>query len=470
MPKMLENATNEVVLDAIRYDASPDYQRRISEAAKVGLERVLAQLGEYRPLWNEFEQALVNKIGTTIAQVKSWSNPLQEFKTGKLEYGDTVEEIQVGLLKAHGWEPKVDYGEAMLFSRELPEVQTNYHRLNRQDMYKISVNERILKRAFLQANGLGSFVSQLLDAPLKSDNWDEFLLMSRLFNEYEKQDGFYRVNIPDITKDTSTAEDARLVLRKLRSLGSTMEFISTKYNAAHMPTHASADEMVLFCTPEFKAAIDVNALAAAFNIQSADIPNRVFTLPDEYFNVDGLQAILTSRDFFRVFDTMIESGSMYNPASLMTNHFFHHHQIISASRFVPAVMFTTKPGTEVVEVTSKLTGISALKVYDNKGVEVQNIAPGLLYQVVPSIVTKPADSADWWRHGVRLSLIGAQSARSYISDSGVLSLSPYETAKSVKVTAWSVEDNDISLEIVIPVVGENLPVWPDNTPPAAPTP
>ena len=82
MPKMLENATNEVVLDAIRYDASPDYQRRISEAAKVGLERVLSQLGEYRPLWNEFEQALVNKIGTTIAQVKSWSNPLQEFKTG----------------------------------------------------------------------------------------------------------------------------------------------------------------------------------------------------------------------------------------------------------------------------------------------------------------------------------------------------------------------------------------------------
>ena len=190
----------------------------------------------------------------------------------------------------------------------------------------------------------------------------------------------------------------------------------------------------------------------------------MFTLPDEYFNVDGLQAILTSRDFFRVFDTMIESGSMYNPASLMTNHFFHHHQIISASRFVPAVMFTTKPGTEVVEVTSKLTGISALKVYDNKSVEVQNIAPGLLYQVVPSIVTDPADSADWWRHGVRLSLIGAQSARSYISDSGVLSLSPYETAKSVKVTAWSVEDNDISLEIVIPVVGENLPVWPDNTP------
>ena len=121
MPKLLENATNEVVLDAIRYDASPDYQRRISEAAKVGLERVLSQLGEYRPLWNEFEQALVNKIGTTIAQVKSWSNPLKEFKTGKLEYGDTVEEIQVGLLKAHGWEPKVDYGEPSGVQPEFPQ-------------------------------------------------------------------------------------------------------------------------------------------------------------------------------------------------------------------------------------------------------------------------------------------------------------------------------------------------------------
>ena len=461
-PELIEDATNERILDAIRWEASPDYQRRIPQADQAGIQRVLQNLTEYRPLWNEFEGAFVNKIGQTIARSKSWTNPFAKFKKGLLSAGDTVEEYQVGLLKAHGWEPKADYGEKMLFGRELAEVQTNYHRINRQDMYKITTNEAVLKRAFYKDSGLSTFITNLMEAPVKSDNWDEFLLMTRLFAEYEKLDGFYKVNVPDVGAPTATADDARTMLRRIRELGDTLAYISTKYNAARMPTHANLGELVLFVTPEVRSSIDVNALAAAFNIGSADVPFQIHSMPEEYFGIDGCQAILTTTDFFMVFDTLIENASMFNPASLNTNHFFHHHEIISASRFVPAVMFTTKPGTDVVEVTPKIASITGIKIYDSEGVEVQAVAPGLLYTVKPVFTTTPTDSADWWNHGIRLTLSRAQSPRSYLSDSGVLCLSGIEPSSKVTVTAFDINDEAVTIAAEVPVTGKRLPSWPAN--------
>ena len=43
-----QGISNEDVLDSIRKNASPDYQRRIPEATKAGVEAVLRNLTEYQ--------------------------------------------------------------------------------------------------------------------------------------------------------------------------------------------------------------------------------------------------------------------------------------------------------------------------------------------------------------------------------------------------------------------------------------
>lgn len=457
----LEDATNERVLDAIRYEASPDYQRRIPEATQVGMQRVLELLDEFRPQWNEFEVSLVNKIGTTIARTASWENPMREFKTGMLTHGDTIEEIEVGLLRAYNMDPKRDYGEKALFERELPEVQTNYHRVNRQDMYKVTVNEQILKRAFLQDSGLSAFASKLVQAPIKSDNWDEFLLMTRTFHEYERKGGFFKVNVPDVSSPTSTEADAKVVLRRVREMADRLAFISTRYNAAHMPVFADVNDLVLFTTPEFKGAIDVNALAAAFNIERANVPTRIITVPKEHFNIDGAQAVLTTRDFFIVADQLMRMENQWNPVNLHMNYFWHHWQIVSASRFVPAVLFTTQPGSDVIEVVPTVDSIAAIASTDVDGETVTSVAPGMVYQFTPSITTTPADATDWWNLGIRMTLTGNTSARTHLSDSGVLTVSQTEEAENLTITAFDVNNEATTLEVVMPVAGENPAVWPN---------
>lgn len=461
---VLTDANNVKVLDAIRNDASLDYQNRVPSATQAGIDVVMKNITEYRPQYNEFENAFVNRIGMMIGRSKSWQNPLAEFKIGMLTWGDTIEEYQVGLLKAHTYDGNRDYMERAIFGREMPEVQANFHTVNRQEYYRVTVNEAMLHRAFLSQFGLSEYAAKLMDAPIQSDNWDEFLISCRLFREYEDNGGFFKVNVPDVSVLTSTESEAKQVLRVIRGIAGEMQFLSTTFNAAKMPMHASPDELVLFCTPAFQAALDVNALAAAFNIDRAQVPNRIVLIPDERFDIDGCQAILTTRDFFVIADQKMENTSQFNPVGLGTNYFWHHWQVISTSRFVPAVMFTTKPGTVVVSTPHKLVSIDSVSVtdIDGKPVVAGAVTRGMTYQCLASVTTSPVGST--LNHGVTWSIVGHESSRTTISQTGVLRISGTESATQITVSAFDSNENGnaglVSVDLALTPSGASAPEWP----------
>jgi hypothetical protein len=465
----LKPTSNTALLDAIRNEGSNDYQRRISAASKAGVQQTLKDLQTHRTMWNEFLDALVNRIGLVVARNKVWSNPLSEFKQGLLSYGDTIEEIQIGLLKAKSYDPDREYLEKDLFGTERPDVQANFHKVNRQDYYKITINEPLLQRAFLENGGLSSFVSQLMDAPTTSDQWDEFLLTCQLFSEYESNGGFFKVNVPDVASLESNAADARAVLRKMRAMADTLTFMSTRYNAARMPTFALRDDLVLFVTPEFKAAVDVEALAAAFNLNMADMYGRIIPIPEEQFGIAGVQAIMTTKDFFVIADQRIETASQWNPVALHNNYFLHHWQVISASRFVPAVMFTTQGGDEIINVLTPVVGVSAITGVDSDGDAVTDeVLRGEVYAFHAEAETDPANGVNT---GVRWSVSGYTSSRTYISRTGVLHVGGDEGAATLTVTAtstWLDADNlrkDGATEtLTLDVAGVAVPEWPESDP------
>lgn len=466
----LRDDSNVGIIDNIRKFQSDDYQRRIPEASKAGLSETLKQLGNHRPRMNEFLDALVNRIGSVYTQNIVWSNPLAEFKRGMLSYGDTIEEIQVGLLQAHTYDPDRDYMEKAIFGTETAHVESNFHRVNRQDYYKITVDDGMLRRAFLEEGGLNDFINQMLSAPTTSDNWDEFLLTCKLFSEYAHNGGFYQVHIepPSWGLDNTHGERAaKEALRKIRAMGQTLSFPSTRYNAAKMPTFSRPEDMVLFATPEFQASLDVEALAAAFNIERADVPNRIITIPYERFGIDGAQAILTNRDFFVIADTRLENTSQYNPVSLRNNYFLHHHEIISASRFVPAVLFGDVKDSEVIEITNKVLSVKAPEAWLD-GNKVTTVAPGAIYELTAEVVSEHDDGAVQENESVIFSVKGAESPWTYISSSGVLHVGDNETSKTLTITAVSTDRDSGNIRkevkpspaLTLTVEGDTIPLWP----------
>ena len=465
----LKNTSNVAILNAIKYDATLSYQNRIPDATKANVQDVVRNLASYRPHWNEFVDALVNRIGLVIARNQSWTNPLGEFKRGILEYGDTIEEVQTGLLLAHRYDPDREYGEKVLFAQEIPDVQSNFHTVDRQEFYKVTINDALLKRAFLSGSGLSEFAGQLMAAPSTSDQWDEFILTCSLFAEYEKNGGFFHVKVPDVSNMDSSQADAQGALRKLRAYADNLTFMSTRYNAAHMPMAAKRDELVIFCTPEFQSGIDVNGLAAAFNVSFADAHGRIIPIPQEMFGIDGCQAIMTTRDFFVIADKVFEMTSQYNAASLGTNYFLHRHEVISASRFVPAILFTTNDTEASITINHTVASVAAPTILAlSDGTVPTSVARGGMIPLSgqATVTSTPADAVQ--PTAVVWSLTGANSTRTYITQAGVLHCGGDETATSLTVKATSVYVDPAnprldskSATLAIPVTGAMLPAWPE---------
>ena len=463
----LANADNAAILDRLHAESSLEYQRRVPLASQAGAERVLDSLTDFRPNWNEFESALVNRIGSVIGRTASWSNPLAIFKRGLMVFGDSVEEYMVGLLKAHTYDPKREYMEEAIFGTERPPVDSQFHKVNRQEYYRLSVNPDLLQRAFVDPNGLSKFVTDLMQSPTTSDQWDEFTQFVALIPLFEANGGFWHVNVPDVSAPTSNMEDAKSALRIIRTVTENMRFLNTKYNAAKMPVAADADKLVLITTPEFKAAIDVEALATLFNLEKAKLPERIVTIPADMWGIDGCQAIMTTEDFFVILDKVIENTSQFNPVKLQTNYFFHHWQVISASRFVPAVMFTTKPGDDVVVVvTPKITAISTVTFKDTDGETVTAFKRGLTYEATPVVTLTPPDPDGKYNVAMRFEIRGNSSTKTTITDTGVVRISGTEEATSINIVvhAGNVDPANpeaprISKTVTVNITGDVVPEW-----------
>lgn len=466
--KTLKPSSNEVTLDRIRHKASPDYQARIPKATQAGVQATMKSLMEYRPARNEFVDALVNRIGQVLARNNSWTNPLAEFKSGMLNFGDTIEEYHLGLIKARTYDPDRDSLEKELFGTNRAEVQANFHTINRQDKYVITIDSPMLNRAFLETNGLTSFISKTMESVTTSDQWDEFILTCQLFPEYESNGGFHKVQVPDVAHPDSTAADAKRALRTMRAVADNLTFISTKYNAAGLPMAAKRDELLIFVTPEFNAAVDVEALAAAFNLSQSQLHGRIIPIPADQIGIDGVQAIMTTRDFFVIADTLFETTQMFNPDSLQNNHWLHHHQIISASRFVPAILFTTKPG-DIYELNSNpVKAVASVKGFNRDGEEISTVTRGEIYPFEADVSTTLEDGTS---EAVRWEVTGAKSNRTSITQTGVLHIAGNEGASTLTVTAtstWLDSDNlmqdGMTASKTVTVTGASAGLWPQVAP------
>ena len=448
------NTSNAEVLAAIRHEASSDYQRRIPDAIKADVQETLKQLNNYTPAWNEFVGAIVNKIGLTIARNNSWTNPLARYKKGLLTAGDTVEEIQTGLIQGYVFDPRREYGEKALFGKHIPEVQTSYHTVNRESIYPLTVQRSTLQRAFLSDDGLAQFITQLMEAASTSDNWDEYLLTVNLFREYEKNGGFFKVHVNDIGSSDSTAEEARSGLRTLREYAETLPFLSRHYNAAKMPVHANPEDMILITTPQFKSGLDVNGLAAMFNVSYAEVPYKTHVIPKQDIAIPGVEAILTTVDFFQIYDTYFNTDSQPNPAGRYENFFLHHDQIVSASRFVPAIAFTTGEGDVIEIVSEPVTGVNAIKVKDRTGVEVSSVTRGESYTVEAGAISIGDNTA------TVLNLTGKESSFTYLSQTGAMHVSIDEKSDEIVITSVSEDDPKKVGTKTLSVTGDHVEFWP----------
>lgn len=343
---------NSTILEKVWINSSNDFQQRIPRPTQQSIGKTVDALFDpmNRQYFNDFMQVLINRIAFTYVRGKQWENKLSVFKGQKINYGSTIQEIAPNWIRSHAY----NVGEETLLKLNRPEAEVWYHSQNRQDRYDISISFDDLRTAFVDEYGLNNFIAKVMEVPINSDEYDEYRIMLQLIAEYDNAFGFYKENISAITTDAT----AKAFLKKLRELAGLLEFPSSRYNALNVeiPVFARNSELVILMTPAVKSSVDVDTLSGVFQLNKADIEQRIVTVDE--FPIPGAQALLTTEDFFVCHDTVYENTNFWNPQTLVNNYYLHHWGIYSVSPFVPAILFTTEQGTSIPTVTQSLSAIT----------------------------------------------------------------------------------------------------------------
>ena len=344
---------NSTILNSVWLEGTNDFQQRIPNPTQSGIDATVSALFDpmNRNYYNQFMDALIMRIGDTYVHQQAYKNPLAVFKKNKLMYGSTVQEMIPKWVKAHSY----DDAAQDVFKMSRPDLAVWYHSQNRRDRYDITVNDIEVKSAFNSAYGINRLVSSIMQAPINSDEYDEYRIMLQLVAIYETKWGFYKHHLSGKPSDEATAKE---FLKAVRTYAGKLRFPSALYNSnaiEDVPVFVKPNELVLMVTPDIQASIDVDALAAAFQLEKAEIKYR--TVEVDEFPVPNCVALLTTMDFFQCRDTVLETTSIYNPKTLGTNYFLHHWGSYSVSPIVPAIMFTTDAATSTTVVKQTVTGI-----------------------------------------------------------------------------------------------------------------
>jgi len=404
------------LLNAIRNGASQEYQDRIPVATQANIAQVGSAILYLSYTRNEFVGALLNKIGLSVVKSSMFENPLKEFKKGTLEWGKNIEEIFVDIIEAQAFDSSL--AETELFKKNKPNVKALFHQLNRQDMYKTTVSTPQLKTAFSSENGFGSLIERIVSILYTSDNYDEFLLMKNLINQYGVEGKFAMVAVAPVT----SPETARLAMSKIKEVSNDLTFMSTAFNYAGVTTNTPKSDQIVLINTKFDAIIDVELLASAFNMEKADF-NARRVLIDDFGGLTNVICAVVDKDWFMVYDNLVSSEEIYNPQGLYYNYFLHHWQVMSTSQFANAVLFVT--------VEPDLTDIN---LYPATATVAKG---GSLQFYVETVGTGNPSSKVVYTHN---------GTDSYISSTGLLIVGKNEAVAggAITVTATSIVDDSIT--------------------------
>lgn len=358
------------ILNAIRNNASAQYREFIPAANPdaASVKQIGQIIMQYPALQNEFLSALVNRIGRVLITSKMYSNPWAAFKQGMLEFGETIEEIFVNIAKPFQFDPAT--AENKVFKREIPDVRAAFHVLNYQKFYKATISNDQLRQAFLSWQGITDLIARIVDSMYTGAAYDEFLAMKYLLARHILQGDLYPIEIPAVN-----AANMKPIISTVKGVSNNMEFMNSKYNWAGVATHSAKDDQFVIVNAEFDAVMDVEVLAAAFNMSKADFmghrvmidsfgsldttrlntlfaddPNYTELTSDEITALDTIPAVLVDRSWFMVFDNLQNFTENFNGEGLYWNYWYHTWKTFSVSPFANAVLFV--PGTPAVSAVN----------------------------------------------------------------------------------------------------------------------
>lgn len=304
------------------------------------LQEVGDAITTFLPNQNEFISALINRIGLVLFKNMSYTNPLKSLKRGTLQYGESIEEIFVGLAKSYDYNWAGDQDEVNPFKREVPDVKAYFHQLNVQKVFKSTTTEAEISLAFTSDMGVFNLVEKIIDSIFTAYEVFEWNKTKELLKTAYTANDIVKIEVDEAVDEVTAKE----MIKKARALSSKLTMPSTAYNKAGVTNTTRREDQLIIMTADLEALVDVDVLASAFNMSKTEfLGNRIII--DEFpEGMEDVQIMIMDRDWFMIYDKLLRMESIYNPAQMYWNYFLHYWGVYSYSLVENCVAFVISQG------------------------------------------------------------------------------------------------------------------------------
>lgn len=347
---------NVTFTKALSSAASQEFKDRIGDVTKENMHKIGDIISNYPTAKNEFVNVLTNQVAKQRFFSKAYENPYKLFKKGMLPYGKSIESIFVDIVKGKDRTRQTNATTLAsdLLSRENPNVKVEYYTENKQMQYQATISDEELKGAFRAENGLSELTSRILQAPLNSAEYDDFLLVKHALAHLKGAE----VKLGKTAYDKLTLQQkAQSLVTAIKSYILKMGFLSNQYNGQGVMTYSKPQDLVCFVPTDLLAVMDVQLLAQAFNVSYDQI--NLHVLPIDYFESctsstvsetttytyaedTATQCIICDKEALQIWETLNSSETFRNPQALYTNVWFNRWGIVASCNFVNCVKFVVK--------------------------------------------------------------------------------------------------------------------------------
>lgn len=360
-------------LNRIREISSTIYHQYIPElTSETDIGKLAEPVLNIPEVYNEFCNALVNRIVYTQFLAKSFRNPFVVLEGDAIPLGYAGQEVYVNPIKGRVYNPD-DF--AGLLVKYEADVKVQYTTINMDVQYPVTFSRQQLKKAFVSWSDLETFIENLSNSLYNGAYIDEYNATKQLIA------GAYKDNLAVIETVSAISSEAtaKAFVTKARELFLQFQTPSSAYNAwskvggegRPVVTWSNPEDIVFIVKNSIRAYLDVNVLADAFNMDKATLLGNILTINDfDIYNDDGTQnfdgsaivGMIADKSWFRIKRQDMFMDEFYNPNNRSIQYYLNNIKMYNMSLFANGVVFATSaPSVASTSIKFKETSPSVVE-------------------------------------------------------------------------------------------------------------
>ena len=310
-------------------------------------------------VYNEWCNALMNKLVYTAFEIKSFRNPFVVLEGDRIPLGYCGEEVYINPAKGRQFNPNDFAGVLCKYEAD---VKVQYQAINSDLQYPVTFSRQTLKKAFTSWGDLETFIDGLSNSLYNGAFIDEYKNVKNIIA------GAYKDNKAVIQTVSAISDEAtaKAFVEKARELYLNFQLPSSDYNAwakcggegRPVVTWTNPEDIVIIIKNNIRAKLDVNVLAEAFNMDKTTLLGNILTTDNfdvyddegtKIYDGSAIVGMIADKSWFRIKRQDMFMESFMNPNNRSVQYYLNLIKLYNFSLFANGVIFATAQPSVAIE-------------------------------------------------------------------------------------------------------------------------